>query len=125
MPTTVEQNRMSDVIIPVDDPLDTAVRMYTISAGQTLALGTVLGRITSTGKMVQLDPNAADGSEDAWGVLAEDVDATGGDAEALVSYRNCVLNEDFLIWPAGITSEQKTAAIEQLKARKLLVRPGA
>ena len=34
----------------------------TVAAGQTLPLGTVLGMVTATGKVKQIDPSATDGS---------------------------------------------------------------
>lgn len=46
-----------------------------VAAGQTLALGTVLGLVTATGKVKQLDPSATDGSQYAAGVLMQDADA--------------------------------------------------
>lgn len=47
----------------------------TLTAGQTLVLGTVLGLVTATGKVKQLDPSATDGSQLACGVLLQDCDA--------------------------------------------------
>ncbi|MCL9857071.1 head decoration protein, partial [Ralstonia solanacearum] len=39
----------------------------TVAAGQTLPLGTVVGMVTATGKVKQLDPSATDGSQYAAG----------------------------------------------------------
>lgn len=44
----------------------------TVAAGQTLPLGTVLGLVTATGKVKQIDPSATDGSQYAAGVLMQD-----------------------------------------------------
>jgi hypothetical protein len=51
-----------------------------IASGQNLKAGSVLGRVTATGKYKLVDSTASDGSQTPYSVLMEDVDATNGDA---------------------------------------------
>ncbi|MBC7328855.1 head decoration protein [bacterium] len=51
----------------------------TIASGYKLTAGTVLGKITASGKYGPYDDTATDGRETAVGILAEDVDATNSD----------------------------------------------
>ncbi|HDR3117530.1 head decoration protein [Pseudomonas aeruginosa] len=98
----------------------------TVSAGQKLALGTVLGRDTTSTKLKAFDPDATDGSEIAIGVLAGDVDATLIDRDdALVIARHAIVARGALVWPTGITAAQKAAAIAQLTFLGVLVRDSA
>ena len=53
----------------------------TVVAGQTLPLGAVVGIVTATGKVKQLDPAATDGSEVAAGVLLQALRRGAGRAQ--------------------------------------------
>ena len=98
----------------------------TVAAGQKLALGTVVGRDTTSSKLKSFDPDATDGSEIAIGVLAGDVDATLIDRDdALVIARHAIVARGALGWPTGITAAQKAAAIAQLTFLGVLVRDSA
>ena len=61
----------------------------TLEAGQNLKRGTVLGRISGSGKYViserlnDADTEIKDGSEDPSRILAEDVDASKGDRQTI------------------------------------------
>jgi len=65
---------------------------------------TVMGRITATGKVVQLTPGASDGSQIACGVLTQAVDATAADVRAGL-YTGGFFNHEALVWPAGTTHD--------------------
>jgi hypothetical protein len=56
--------------------------------GGNFARGTVLGYLTATDKCTIVDSEAdpADGSENVYAILAEDVDASGGDVVGVVYY---------------------------------------
>jgi len=98
----------------------------TVAAAQNLALGTVVGRETTTTKLKALDPVATDGSEIAIGVLANDINATLIDREdAILIARHAIVARGELVWPAGITASQKRDAIHQLVAVGVLVRDSA
>lgn len=63
-------------------------RKITIASGQgALVRGTVLGKITSGGKYVKSLSASSDGSQTPDMILVEDVDATSGDASAIVYAR--------------------------------------
>ena len=98
----------------------------TVAAAQNLLLGTVVGRETTSGQLMALDPSATDGSQDAVGVLANDIDATLIDREdAILIARHAIVARGALIWPSGITAAKKAEAIEQLAALGILVRDSA
>lgn len=98
----------------------------TVAAAQNLPLGTVVGRETATAKLKALDPVATDGTETAVGVLGNDVDATLIDREdAILIARHAIVARGALVWPTGISSVQKAAAIRQLGALGVLVRDSA
>jgi len=96
-------------------------------APRELTTGMVLGRITASGKVKQIDFSAADGSENAYGVLCFDVTApVGADAKGTAIVRGpAVVARNGLVWPAGATDPQKNAAIAQLEAAGILAREGA
>ncbi len=69
----------------------------TIVSGQNLAAGTVLGKITASGKYAAYNDGAADGTETAAGILFDNVDASGGDvAGAVMIARLAEVNGDEL-----------------------------
>ena len=72
----------------IDELLDGQVyalaEPMTIISGQNLSRGAVVGKITASSKGTIMTAGASDGSEDFYAVLAEDCDASGGDATGLV-----------------------------------------
>ena len=62
-------------------------RKVTVLGGQVLPRGAVLGAITASGKCVLSASGATDGSQTPDLILAEAVDATGGDTAALAYER--------------------------------------
>ena len=109
-----------------EDSLHYSREVATVASGQKLALGTVVGRETATGKLKQIDPLALDGSETPVGVLLIDVDATLIDVEgALLLNRHAVLASNCVVWPVGITAAAKSAATDALAALGILIRQSA
>jgi hypothetical protein len=97
----------------------------TVVAGQNLELGAVVGRITATAKFKVFDPAATDGSELPAGILLGACDATLIDRDdALLLARHGMVASNAVIWPAGITTEQKTTALAQMSSLGVLVRQG-
>lgn len=94
----------------------------TLLTGNKLVPGTVLGRITASGKLTVLTPGASDGSQTAAGVLYDNVDATAADKPAVYHARDAEVNGLALTWPAGISAPNKTAAITALAALGIIVR---
>jgi hypothetical protein len=106
-------------------------QQITILAGsgsdRVLKSGMVLGKITASGKYVQLNTAASDGSQNAAAILAEDMTAPNGtDAKGAGIVRGqCVVSDNGLLWPSGITTNQIGTATTQLIALGILVREGA
>lgn len=96
----------------------------TIASGAgKIAPGTVLGKITTGGKYTGLAPAATNGSQTPAGILWAGVDATAADALGVVILRGpAIVNRSELIWPAGATDAQITAAITALAALGILLR---
>ncbi len=93
----------------------------TLISGQNLGHGTVLGKITASGKMTLLAPAASDGSESAAAILVGDLDASSGD-EPGVFFEHGVAWDMYLTWPAGIMANEKATAIAELKALSIFVK---
>jgi len=71
----------------------------TIASGQDLAFGTVVGKVTASGKYIAYDDDNSDGSETAAGVLVGgDIDASGGDKAGVIIVKDAELNPDLLVW---------------------------
>lgn len=62
---------------------DVTTRKVTILSGEVLEAGAVLGLITASSKHILSLSAAVDGSEDPDMILAQDIDASGGDVEAI------------------------------------------
>jgi len=88
-----------DRLIAGNFPLVT--RKVTIDTG-VLARGSLLGRITATGKYILSLSGASDGSEVPRAILAEPVDATSADVEAIV-YEAGEFNETEVVFGAAHT----------------------
>ncbi len=83
-------------------------------SGSTRALtnGMVLGKITSSGKFVQVDDTASDGSETAAGVLFADITAPdGADIQATAIVRDGILKRTGLTWPSGFNTTTGEASL--------------
>ena len=118
--TATAAARLSQVLVR-EGYLGVSRESVTILAGsgakRELKLGTVIGTVTASSKVVALNPGGADGSEAVSGIMSMDGDAadgTDGTGQAIV--RQAVVAEGGLIWPAGITAPQKETAIAELKA---------
>jgi hypothetical protein len=92
--------------------------------GVRVEAGTVLGKVTASGLYAPLNLAAVDGSQNAAAVLRDHRDALAGadTRRGVVMVRNCDLNGKKLIWPSGITVNQRKAAEAQLAATSVLVR---
>jgi len=66
----------------------------TTSAG--LASGTVMGKVTSGGKYIAYVAGASDGSEDAAGILIEELDTGTADSLSTIIAKDAEVNEDEL-----------------------------
>lgn len=78
-----------------------------------------------SGKVTEIDFTAVDGSEDAYGFVIADYDASAADVNGVAIVRDAIIAESALVWPAGATAAQKAAALAQLKAAGIVVRDEA
>ena len=124
MTTLTEPARLGDILNYEADQLYSREEV-TIASGQNLPIGTVIGRVSADGKVVQFDPSASDGSETPAGILCESIDATAADTASWIAARHAIVSEDALVWPEGITAGQLSAATVTLKNLGILVRKGA
>ena len=96
--------------------------VVTIAAGE-LAPGSVLGRITASGKYAVHDPGATDGTETAGAVLWGKVDATAGDVDAVALLRGpAIVNRHDLVFAGTLTEPEIAAAHTALLEADILVR---
>lgn len=103
--------------------------VVTIAQGQSLLPGAVLGKVTTTGKYVAVDPangsgegGTPDGSQTAVAVLFAAVDTTAAEKPGVITARDAEVAAHALAWPAGTTEPQKTAALAQLAAVGIVAR---
>lgn len=95
----------------------------TIASGAGLISdGTVAGIVTATGKWKIHDPAATDGTENAFGIIVGNHNATSEAREAVAVVRHAEVALPNLIWKSGMTSEQKTTALAALKTHGIIAR---
>ena len=124
MPAITEGLNLGD-LLKYEAPNLFSRDQVTVASGQTLPLGAVVGIVTATGKVKQIDPSATDGSQYAAGVLMQPCDAALIDREdGLMVARHAIVADHALTWPAGITVAEKQAAVLQLKSLGVLIRKG-
>lgn len=78
--------------------------------------GTVLGKVTASGKYMPLNPTATDGTQIACAIALGETDATLADAVIAAVTRMALISEKYLSFPATITAAQKTKALADLLA---------
>ncbi len=124
MPAITEGLNLGD-LLKYEAPNLFSRDQVTVASGQTLPLGAVVGIVTTTGKVKQIDPSATDGSQYAAGVLMQPCDAALIDREdGLMVARHAIVADHALTWPAAITVAEKQAAVLQLKSLGVLIRKG-
>jgi hypothetical protein len=91
-------------------------------SGQNLNVGTVLGKITASGKYTLHNNAASDGSEVAAAILYNTTDASVGDTACTVLTRLAEVAEAKLIFKSGISVANKAAAIAALATQHIITR---
>jgi hypothetical protein len=124
MPTAIEPKNLGDLLKFEEASLYSRDEV-TVAAGQTLAIGAVVGRNTASNEIAALDPSASDGTEIAIGVMGEEVDAVPAPTQAVMIARHALVARQALAWPSGITAEQNATALAQLESRGIVAREGA
>jgi hypothetical protein len=75
-----------------------------------------------SGKIVEIDFDAVDGSQDACGFVIDAYDATSADVAGVAIVRDAQIVSSNLVWPDGATAAQKAAALAQLKENGIVTR---
>ncbi|BBE74356.1 head decoration protein [Oharaeibacter diazotrophicus] len=110
-----------------EEPNHYSRETVTIASGAgVLATGTVLAKVTASGKYVAAAASGSDGTQTAVAVLVTPVDASAADQKAVVVARDAIAGHAGLTWGATINdSTKRAAAITQLAAVGILVRESA
>lgn len=94
-----------------------------ILASGNLLPGAILGKITASGKYAAHDPAASNGTQTAAAILWDNVDASGGDTNAVVLIRGpAIVNQFEISIPGTPTAPQIAAAHAALLTLGILVR---
>lgn len=99
-----------------------------ISGAGKLVSGTVLGKITASGKYTPVTVAAEDGSQNAAGILLDPVDASTADVSAVIIARDAIVVQQGLVYGADVnTAPERLAVQNALRALNppILVREGA
>ncbi len=75
-----------------------------------------------SGKVTQLAVAAQNGSQRAAGLMYAAVDASSADQPCVIVARDAEVINAEVVWPGGITADQKTKAVAELKALGILLR---
>lgn len=96
----------------------------TIAQGENVVFepSTVLGEITATGAYAPLNLTATDGAQNAAAIAIYGADAREADAQIAILARDCEVKAPELVWPEGVSEEDKAAQIEILKMRGIIAR---
>lgn len=94
----------------------------TVVSGQNLVAGTVVGKITASGKYTAYDDDNADGSSTAAGILYAAVDASAADKPGVIIARHAEVDDSLLTWAATNDAGDKTAGKADLAALTIILR---
>lgn len=88
----------------------------------TIVTGTVIGKITSSGKWVQYAPGASDGSQNAAGILIPStIIPANSDVASVAITRDAVVSDINITWPTQ-NGTQLNTAIAALAALQIIIR---
>ncbi|RTL21740.1 MAG: head decoration protein [Rhodocyclaceae bacterium] len=111
--TTLETQAVDNVLLGQYEAVDMP---GTLLSGQNLTRGTVVGKVTASGKLKAYASGNNDGSENPVGIMARDTNATGGDVKTLY-YATGVFNKK------GLTGADANG-IDKLAARGVIIKEG-
>ena len=94
----------------------------TIASGQNLVAGTVVGKVSASGKYIAYDDDNADGSQTAAGILYAAVDASAADKPGVIIARHAEVVDSLLTWAATNDAGDKTAGKADLAALDIILR---
>ncbi|MCG6560661.1 MULTISPECIES: head decoration protein [Ruegeria] len=125
MPVLTQPPSMGDVLKYELNPNYTR-EVVTLAAGMPFPVGSVLGKITASGKHTLSSDAGSDGAETASGVLLYAVDATLADAVGIVIARGpAIVSRAELAYDGSVDDAAKiTAKLDQLAALGIIARDG-
>lgn len=94
----------------------------TVVSGQNLAAGTVVGKITASGKYTAYDDDNSDGSQTAAGILYEAVDASSADMAGVIIARHAEVDTTLLVFAGTNDASDITAGKADLAALDIILR---
>jgi Bacteriophage lambda head decoration protein D len=94
----------------------------TLVSGQNLVAGTVLGKISASGKYAAYDDQASDGTQTAVAILYEASDASGGDLVVCAITRSAEVNGNELTWPTGSPADITAGVADLAGTPQIIVR---
>ena len=97
-------------------------RDVVVITGGDYKAGTVLAKVTASGKYTEHDPGGAGGIENAVAVLGYDVDAAAADHTGVVFVRDCEVSDEVLVLITGISAGDRTDAIDSLATAGIIAR---
>lgn len=125
MTTLTENNRNWEFLVSENNG-NFSRESFTLISGQNLKAGTVLGKISASGKYTILNTAQTDGSQNAAAILGPATDASAADKRTAgivgAPGISVEVNGNLLVWPAGISAPNKTAAIAALAALGIKIR---
>ncbi len=126
MPVLTQPPSMGDVLKYEVNPNYTR-EVITLLAGMPYPVGSVLGKITASGKYTLSPATGSDGAETATAVLLYAVDATLADATGIVVARGpAIVSRAGLAFDASVDDAAKiTAKLTQLASAGIIARDGA
>ena len=94
-----------------------------VSGAGVIAPGTVLGKITASGKYKPSTATGADGGQTAVALNLYEVDATSADVEVAAITRGATVNGKLIAYDSTVDDDAKKAAkATQLAAAQIIVR---
>jgi len=127
MTTLTEGQHAGEFIVSELAPGSTGVSpcrdAITVASGQTLEAGSVLGKVTASGKYAIYDNGAADGTEVAVALLVEGVDASAADADGVAIVRGVAeYNLAEVKWDTGALQAEIDAGVADLLVANIIAR---
>lgn len=96
-----------------------------LAGGIALKAGQVVAKLTSgsdSGDYAAFDQAGSDGSEDAVGISLNAVESSASEQLIAIVARDAEVNGKELVWPAGISDNDKAAGVVELTALGIIVR---
>jgi hypothetical protein len=111
MPVITEKARYAGDFLMSEGPNHYSREAIIIASGAGKVVpGTILGKITASGKYVPSPATGADGSQTGVAIALYDVDATSADAKVAAIVRLAEVNKNSLVYEATVNDTTKKAA---------------